>query len=577
MWNEKHVHRSGFVELAISIALALSMASVGTTPASSQKPDAAAQVATSPQSAIGPIPVAERTMHHTDPVLYAAARQYFPNDTADVPAKRLVRLTRDQLDVTARALLPTYVLASVKLTMPRDPLQTNYEYADMLALNNGNIAGLTEWIAGVAARVREKPSGVIDCGGGPSPDCLRQQARAFVSRAYRGDVVPDTLDKAVAFYLASVQSNGYAQATGDLVEVVLNSPHFLFRRELDVNAAKRLAPAQLLQAVTYTIADAPPEAVGLSSLKAAEYLRTGAEAGAIIKAIARSRPARAKLQRFFTAWLEIREPGDFTISPQVFPEFDATLASSIRDEAQHFLQAQLGRENPSLKDITQSPLSFVEKTVAALQNSRPDTAGSDATATADLSQRLGILSHPAVIASHSGPTDTRPIKRGVFWARKVMCMDLEPPPKDLHAKLYEMKGATQRQRIESSTAAPACAGCHKIINPFGFMLESYDALGRWRINDNGAPIDTSVLIDFLDEEPVRTTGTVDALRTLTSSMMFKQCFVRQLFRSYMGRRENAGDDPLLRRMLFEFAADDSQDLLRLVWMLTSSDRIVWRQ
>ena len=173
--------------------------------------------------------------------------------------------------------------------------------------------------------------------------------------------------------------------------------------------------------------------------------------------------------------------------------------------------------------------------------------------------------------------DSRPIKRGVFWVRKVMCMDLEPPPKDIHPKLYELTGATERQRIEQSTAGPNCAGCHKVINPFAFFQESYDALGRWRAEDKGLPIDTSMLIDFLDEDPVKTTSAVEALRTLTGSLMFKQCFVRQLFRFYMGRNEEPSDDQLLRRMFFEFAHKDEQDILGALRTLVSSDRIDRRQ
>jgi hypothetical protein len=192
-------------------------------------------------------------------------------------------------------------------------------------------------------------------------------------------------------------------------------------------------------------------------------------------------------------------------------------------------------------------------------------------------QRLGIFSKPAFIASHSGPTDTRPIKRGVFWVRKAMCMEMEPPPKELHAKLYDMVGATERQRIEQSTRGAACAGCHKVINPFAFFQENYDALGRWRTRDNGVAIDASILIDFLDEEPSKTTGPVEALKVLTSSAMFKQCFVRQLFRFYMGRSEEPGDDPLLRRVFFEFADQDRQDILKAVQMLVSSDQIVRRR
>ena len=549
---------------AIFLAMALNGAVIAGPSARAQAP--------------GPTPPAEKALQQADPVVYAAARQYFPSDEPGVPSKRIFRLTRDQLDATVRSLLPGYAAQSVKEAMPRDSLQMNYEYAEILNFNSANIGGLSGWISGIAARVRDKPNGVIDCAASnKSPNCLKHQARAFVLKAFRGDVGDDKIEKIAAFYVSGVQSAGFGQATGDLVEVALNSPSFLFRKELDVNTSYRLAPAQLLQAVTYTIADAPPESLDLSSQRAAEYLRTGAEASQTITSIVASKPARDKLQRFVTAWLEIKEAADFTISPQVFPEFNPKMAAAMRDETQRFLRAQLGKDRPTLKDITQSTQSFVSKTVALLYGTKVDATADAALVDLDPAQRLGVFSQPAVIASHSGPTNTRPIKRGVFWVRKVMCMEMEPPPPDVHAKIYEMAGATERQKIESSTAAPACAGCHKIINPFGFFLESYDALGRWRTRDNGAAIDTSILVNFLDEEPEKSSSTVDALKNFTNSMMFKQCFVRQLFRYYMGRKEEPSDDPLLRRMFFEFAHNDSQDILRAVWMLTSSDRIVRRQ
>ena len=85
------------------------------------------------------------------------------------------------------------------------------------------------------------------------------------------------------------------------------------------------------------------------------------------------------------------------------------------------------------------------------------------------------------------------------------------------------------------------------------------------------------MINFLDEEPSKAKTGVDALTAFTVSTKFKQCFVRQLFRFYMGRSEEAADDPLLRRMLITFARDDEQDILKQVYLLSSSDRIVRRQ
>jgi Protein of unknown function (DUF1588)/Protein of unknown function (DUF1592)/Protein of unknown function (DUF1595) len=509
--------------------------------------------------------------------LYAAAKQYFPSDATDAPTRRIFRLTRDQLDASVESLLPGLAKSSVKEAMPRDALQTNYEYADILTFNAANTPALSGWIGQIAARVRQNPAAVINCPQGAAADCAQREARAFVVKAFRGDASEDKIAQILKFYLAGIASGGIGQATGDLVEIVLNSPHFLFRKELDTNRANRLSPAQLLQSVTYTLADVPPEKLSLSSERANQYLRTGPEASKTIGSIAASKEAREKLMRFFMSWLEVKGTSEFTISPQVYPEFNARLAAAMRTETMQFLRAQLGKPTPKLSDITQTTQSFIPKSLEAIYKSRPDGSAGGKLVDLDSTQRLGIFSQPAVLASHSGPTDSRPIKRGVFWVRKVMCMEMEPPPPELHAKLYEMTGATERQRIEQSTSGNACIGCHKVINPFAFFQESYDALGRFRMSDNGHPIDTSILIDFLDEDPTKTVSAVDAIKTLTNSMMFKQCFVRQLFRFYMGRQEVPSDDPVLRRMFFEFAYQDKQDILRAVQMLAVSDRIVKRQ
>ena len=113
-------------------------------------------------------------------------------------------------------------------------------------------------------------------------------------------------------------------------------------------------------------------------------------------------------------------------------------------------------------------------------------------------------------------------------------------------------------------------GCHAAINPFGFMQENFDAIGRWRTTDEGAPIDASISVDFLDEGPLATSSPVDALRAFTRSWRFQQCFARQLFRFYTGRDEAAGDDPVLRQMFIEFADGDAQDIVGMLRTLANS-------
>jgi hypothetical protein len=351
----------------------------------------------------------------------------------------------------------------------------------------------------------------------------------------------------------------------------------LFRKEIDVNRRGRVAPAQALQSLSYMLADRPPEAIGLTSESAPVLLQTKADMERTVDGILAGADSRRKIARFFEAWLEIRDPAEYTISTMLFPDFKPDLAQAMVADTRRFLEVALKADRPTLKHVTQSNEAFVSKPLEGVLGVKaPDAAGTKLVAL-DPAQRLGVFSQPAVIASHSGPDGTRPIKRGVFWVRKVMCMEMEPPPKDVHAEIYDLQGATERQKIEASTTGSACIGCHKIINPFGFFLESYDTLGRFRTTENGHPIDASITVEFLDEGKVTAPNAVEALKTFTNSAMFKQCFVRQLFRYYMGRSEEPSDDPLLRRMFVEFALNDSQDIMQAVRTLALSDRVTKRQ
>jgi hypothetical protein len=504
-----------------------------------------------------------------NPTLAQIATQYFPGQ-ASVPAtKRVFRLTRTQLDNTTRSLLPEAFETSAVSALPPDRLQTNYEYADNLDFNAANFTPFTNWVAAIAARVKAAPASVVDCGAsGDSPACLAEQAKKFVSRAFRGTVADADLARYTDFFTASAKSVGVPAATADLVDVTLTSPHYVFRDEVSADASGALRPAQALQHVTYTLADAPPEALGFSSATPADYVRTAELTQKTIDKVLASEQARAKLLRFFLAWLEVKEPEQFTIASSVFPEFTAEVAEAVVGETRKFLERQLGTAAPRMKDLTESTDGFVSSATAFLYG-KGGKASSSAVEL-DPAQRLGIFTQPAVLASHSGPTTSRLVKRGVFFVRKVMCVPMGAPPPGTDTNVPDTPSATERERVESVTAQAPCNGCHAFINPFGFMLENYDAIGRYRTREEGGAIDPTISVSFLDEGPLETSSPVDALRAFTRSYRFQQCFARQLYRFYTGREETTGDDPLLRQMFFDFANDEKQDIVQLLHTLASA-------
>jgi hypothetical protein len=505
----------------------------------------------------------------TNPTLAEIAAQYFPGQAAKNLPKRVFRLTRTQLDITTKTLLPQHVAATALATVPRDPLQTNYEYADNLGFNPANFTPYTNWVTQIVTAVKTAPASVIDCASSSnSPACLGDQAKKFVSKAFRGVASDATLARYADFFNASVTTQGLPIATAELVDLTLTSPSYVFRDEVLTDAASLLLPAQQLQHMTYTLADAPPETLGLSSATPNTYLQTPALAEKTIDQVLASPEARAKLLRFFVAWLEVKEPDEFAIATSVFPEFTPAVAAAVVTETKTFLERQLSGLAPKMKDVTESTQSFVSGASAFIYGKpAPSTPGF---LDLDPAQRVGIFTQPAVLASHSGPTTSRLVKRGVFFTRKVMCLPLGSPPPDIDTTVPPTAGATERQRIETVTAKPTCAGCHNYINPFGFTLENFDAIGRWRTTDEGKPIDPSISVGFFDEGKLTVSSPVEALKAFTRSLRFQQCFARQLFRFYTGRDETAGDDPLLRQMFFDFANGNKQDIIGMLRTLAAA-------
>jgi hypothetical protein len=502
-----------------------------------------------------------------DPQLFEIALRYFPGQTATAGSKRLFRLTRTQLDLTTQSLLPQHAASSALATLPRDPLQTNYEYAANLGFSASNFTPLTQLVDAISASVKQSPQSVIDCQAqANAPTCLEQSARSFVSRAFRGIVSDTQLTRLASFFSSSVSAVGIEQATADLVNVTLTSPGYVFRDEVQTDGMGRLLPAQRLQQLSYVLTDSPPEAVGLTVPARDAKPLADADFAKAVDAVLSTPAARSKLVRFFESWLEIREPDELDISTEVFPEFTPEVASAVVADTRAFLDQQLQAALPTLRDVTEASAAVVSQPSAFLYGIAPTSGRVEL----DPAQRLGIFSQPAVIASHSGPTTTRLVKRGVFFTRKVMCLPLGVPPADVDTTVPEDAGGTERQRIESVTQPARCAACHAFINPFGFMQENYDALGRYRTEDEGQPIDASISVDFLDEGPLATSSPVEALRGFTRSWRFQQCFTRQLFRFYMGRDETEGDDPLLRQLFFEFAQNQSQSMLGMLRSLASS-------
>ncbi len=497
-----------------------------------------------------------------DPDLAVIAAEYFPGSSLGAAPPRLTRLTQIQLDLTAQDLLPDYTIESVSARMPRDPQETNYQYAANLRIDAANFAPYVQWAAQLGARVQAAPEHLFPCAETDTA-CLRDHAASFVARAFRNVPSAAQQTRFVDFFLSSVEEVGLAEAARDLVDVTLTSPHFIFRDEVHRDAQGRLEAAQRLQHLTYALADMPPNAVGLQDA-AQDYFASDSTRQQTVRQILDSPAARDKLARFVLAWLEIPEDASgFNLSPQHFPQFDAEVAAASIEELEALVEAALRDDSPSLRAVSQTN----DEPAAALASlyglgRRDDTLPT--------TERLGVFTRAGFIAAHSGPETTRLIKRGAYLMRKVACLEMALPPDGLDTTIEERTDVSERERIEAATSANECRGCHGLINPFGFILENYDAMGRYRERDEaGYSVYAPTALPEIGDDTLHPTA-VEALRALTESARFEQCFTRQAFRFYTQQKETADDDPVLREVFFQFARDDKQDLFALLTSLATS-------
>ena len=327
-----------------------------------------------------------------------------------------------------------------------------------------------------------------------------------------------------------------------VVLLSLKSPRFLF---VD---AKRVSVAELL---AFALWDSIPDeklnqALERGQLEKPEDIERTAE-----RMLADER-ARHKLRRFFDHYLDLEASKDLSMDPAKFPNFDEQVIADLRSSLELFVDSIVWSQNSDFRELLRSRDLFVSPRLAEYygypkqDNLRPGVfrrleAKSDA--------RAGALSHPYVLARFAYRDTTSPIHRGVFVARHLLGRSLRPPPEafspfaaDLHPKL------TTRERVELQTKPDACRGCHGLVNPLGFPLETFDADGSYRARDGEREIDDSGTYELPSGTIAEFRGARALAEFLAEHAGTHRSFVLQLFEHLVKQRAAAFDPALPERL-----------------------------
>ncbi len=327
---------------------------------------------------------------------------------------------------------------------------------------------------------------------------VRDVARKLTRTAYRRPPSEAELDVLVkVFNLGQANKLDRPDSLRLMLKAVLVSPQFLFiTPSKDSLSSEKIVPLddyQLASRLSYLLWATLPDAE-LSKLADEGKLHEPAVLKAQTKRLLSDQRSRALFDGFGAQWLGLDTLATKTFDAQKFPQMTPDMRSAMYDEAR-LLFDSIVRENHSVVTFVSADYTFLNRTLASLYGLEKKITGADLQKVSlTNANRGGILSMPGILATTSFATRTSAVKRGVWVLEQVLGQRVPPAPPNVPALEKQDKrkvaNLTLRQRTELHRTNAVCANCHKILDPIGFGLENFDAIGRWRDKDeSGGPID----------------------------------------------------------------------------------------
>jgi hypothetical protein len=414
-----------------------------------------------------------------------------------------------------------------------------------------------------------------DDDGAAAEACAREILGTLARRAYRRPVVAADVEPLLAFYR---EGAGIAAAGGGTdgpaaydaarfepgiqlaLKRLLVSPEFLFRAERDPqgvapNTAYRVSDFELASRLSFFLWSSIPDDELLGAAERGE-LREPAQIEAQVRRLLKDARASAFTANFAGQWLYLRNLEAVVPVQSEFPDFDDTLRRSLERETELFF-ASIVQEDRSALDLLRADYTFVNERVARLYGI-PNVKGNHfrRISLPQDSPRRGLLGHGSVLTVTSYPDRTSPVVRGK-WILENLLGTPPPPPlpnvPDLEATDGSGTTLPMRERLAAHRASPACASCHKLMDPLGFALENFDATGRWRtLDEAGGPIDASGNLP----DGTKFAGAEGLREALLGSDRFVMTLTEKLLTYAVGRGVESYDQPALRKIVRDAAATD---------------------
>jgi hypothetical protein len=383
--------------------------------------------------------------------------------------------------------------------------------------------------------------------------CATRIFSTLMRRAYRRPVTSADLQAPLHFFDEGRRDGGFEAGVEMGLRAVLVSPEFLFRVEQDPagvapDSAYRIGDLELASRLSFFLWSSIPDDELLDAAVAGK-LRNPAELERQTRRMLADRRSEALVNNFADQWLYLRNLESIKPDMRIFPDFDDNLRQALRRETEMLFESVM-REDRSIVDLLRANYTFLNERLAK-HYGIPNVYGSRFRRVEFDGDRVrgGLLRQGSILTVTSYPTRTSPVIRGKWILSNILGIPPPPPPPAVPAlKETAHTGAalSMRERMAEHRDNPACSGCHKLMDPVGFSLENYDAIGRWRATQDGKSIDASGgLPDGSKFEGI--SGLEQAL--LRHPDAFATTFTEKLLTYAVGRGVEPYDGPAVRQVV----------------------------
>lgn len=488
-----------------------------------------------------------------------------------VGAARMRLLTRYEYDNTIFALLGDDTQPAQ--SFPAENQSTAFENnAEDLHVDSASVRRYMEASEDIAERAVLDLAAIVPCDPA-EPTCGDTFIEDFGRRAFRRPLTDEERALFSDLFATELAAHDFTRAIASTIQAVLQSPQFLYRIEMIPPGAEpgdvvAVSDHEMASRLSYFLAATTPDEALLAAADAGE-LHSAEQIEDHARRLLDSDGARLAVRHFHRQWLMLSALESVTKDPALYPGLDLSTAStewsaSVQDFVEHVVFEGEG----TLEELFSSERVFLSPSMAAFYEAQAVEGGGYTLP----GERAGLLTQPALMALLAYPDRSSPVARGVFTRERMLCQKLPPPPDDVDIEPPDPDpNATTRERFAEHTEDPSCAGCHALIDPLGFTYEHYDAVGRWRTEENDLPIDASgSVIGASDDElegPVD--DAVQLAKRLAKSEDFQECASQQWLQFALGRTPDDDADECTLETTIEAA--QSGDIRELLVAIVLSD------